>query len=305
MYYLFGRYAGKVNAGSGEVKRFILYTSINTKSIEKSLSNIEAWKNYSMVAEVKLIQNDTESREISRYINGIQQIKVVNTKTLSDKCQSMDNPKGLPNIKDLLLSMRHTSLEDCAQEIHLYLNSDIVIRGIGFFESLGSMDNCMYLVHRRDVWKTPKGFEERGSYIHGIDAFCVSSLMLREIVYGSSDMFYLGLPGWDQYLPLLCWMNRWQQRFITTKFAIHEMHDTSNPGSYILFANRLIVLYMCEYYMKMRSRRVRRIVSNISRVKGNNWITSICHKIIVFPALRSFGWKIQRKSHLKTDLDAC
>jgi len=279
------------------MRSYVIYTSINTANLSKSLSNIEHWKEYPEVECVKLIQNNREYQQISGYIRGIKDITVVNTGEDGEGSGSSDNPKELPSLKELLEYMRRESLEDNDPRDHMYLNADIIIRNRAFFQDLGSVSGYIALLHRRDVSISKNGIEEKGVYIHGIDGFCVSSLMLESIQYGCSDMFYLGLPGWDQYLPLLCWLNGWQQRFIASKSAIHKIHNTSNPGRYSYFACRLISLYIFEYYLKTRSRYIRRIVNLTSWMGRIDWVTSIGHKLVVFPALWSLGWKIQRKAH--------
>ena len=283
------------------MRRYVLYTSISTNHIDKSLSNIERWKEYTEVECVKLIQNNRESLQVLGYIKRLKDVKVINTRGVDEDSRSSDNPKELPSLKELLASMRRESLRYNDDTQHIYLNSDIIIIDRDFFKDLGPAGRYIALLHRRDVSISKNGIEDKGFYIHGVDGFCVSSLMLESVQYGSSDLFYLGLPGWDQYLPLLCWLNGWQQRFIASQFAFHKIHNTSNPGRYSHFANRLIALYICEYYMNMRSRYVRQIVRVTSWIRGNDWMTSIGHKLVVFPALWSLGWRIQRKSHRSTD----
>ena len=279
------------------MRSYVIYTSINTGNIDKSLSNIEHWKEYPEVECVKLIQNNRECLQITGYMGTIKDITVINTGRISEDSRSSDNPKELPSLKQLLESMRRESQGDDDTRQHIYLNSDIIIKDRTFFQDLGSVAGYIALLHRRDVSISKNGIEEKGIYIHGIDGFCVSSLMLESIQYGCSDMFYLGLPGWDQYLPLLCWLNGWQQRFIAPQSAIHKIHNTSNPGRYNYFACRLISLYVFEYYLNIRSRYMRQIVHLTSWVGRIDWVTSIGHKLVIFPALWSLGWKIQRTAH--------
>lgn len=279
------------------MRRFILFTSINTRTVEKALENIGDWQKFDQVAGVRLIQNDRESWEISARVNIPQQVKILNTGVLGTSTRSPDNPKGLPSLRELLCCMRQESMEIDGEALYLYLNSDIVIRDKQFFEDIRPASDCITLLHRKDVSGRSSDTRDEGFYIHGVDGFCASPLRLNEIVYGSSDIFYLGLPGWDQYLPLLCWVNGWKPRFICSQFAVHKMHSTSNPGSYDMFARRLVLTYLFEFYLRLKPRNGRRIAYISSWIKVNDWSISLFHKVVVFPALRSLGWRIMRRSH--------
>ena len=282
------------------MRDFFLYTSINIKNIKASLANIKLWHGYSAVQGIRLIQNDRESLEISSYVYDLDWIRVINTESVDIHTRSWVNSKELPSLQELISCMSHESAVNKRRAIYGYLNSDIIITSNSFFEEVGSVDKCITLVHRKDIASCNGRVEEKGYYMHGIDAFFVNTMMLKGVEYRCSDMFYLGLPGWDQYLPLLCWINHWPQRYLTSENATHKIHETSNPGSYRVFANRLIIAYVCEYYLKIRLDFTRRILSVMTGIGGNYWMTSMVHKLVVFTALRSLGWRIQRKSHLQS-----
>ena len=279
------------------MNRFILYTSINPKDVGKSLANIRRWQEYADVQSVRLVQSDREFIEISGHVRGLSGIDIINTHNIDGCGTSGDNPKGLPSLKELLVSMRGESLTQRSDTMFGYLNSDIIIGDRSFFDELSEVDGYVVLLHRRDVLQTERGIEDKGFYMHGVDGFFMNCLMLEHIRYGCSDRFYLGLPGWDQYFPLMCWLNSWKQSYITSRFMIHKMHSTSNPGNYGLFASRLIFVYMFEYYLKMHLSQAHVIPDIVRFVQKNGWITSVMHKIVVFTALRSLGWKITRRGN--------
>ena len=283
------------------MKDTFIYTSVNTRELGVSLKNLESWKNYSLVKGVRLVQNKQECTKILEYVGRLDdRFTLIDTSSLEGHCKSSSNPKDLPSLKELLMCMRDESLGKDSDTVYVYLNSDIVVTDESLFEELGKGEDSIALVHRKDMEMVREELVERGFYMHGIDVFCIRQSMLRQITFGSSNMFYLGLPGWDQYLPLLCKQNGWASRFIESDVAIHEIHDTSNPGSYLLFANRLVVIYICEYYLGIKAGWTRRILKITSRIKSYGWTTSIAHKCVVFPALRAFGWKISRKSNRRT-----
>lgn len=279
------------------MNRFIIYTSVNPKNKQDALANITAWKSFSCVKSVKLIQSEHEFADISGFFGREDEVEVISTGSIANRKRSADNPKDLPRLSELIYCMGIESLRESNDVHYIYLNSDIIITDKGFFDDLGPVDKYIALVHRKDVSSSSKDGKVHGFYIHGVDGFCLNSVMLSGIVYGYSDMFYLGLPGWDQYLPLLTWLNGWRRRFVYSDFAIHKMHNTSNPGNHRLFANLLIVAYICEYYLKFEARFTQKMLAITSSMRSCYWMTSVMHKLVVFPALRTLGWKIRRKCH--------
>jgi hypothetical protein len=280
-------------------KEFLLYTSINPRKIESQLANIQCWTEFECVQGVRLIQSAREYPMVSEYLaNRDEKIQISIANAVNGKAREAENPKGLPSLRDVLECMVCISREEEAGIHHGYLNSDIVLRDARFFVELSCTECYISMIHRMDIEASEEGERHCGFYMHGVDGFFVSDMLLKKVRYGSAESFYLGLPGWDQYMPLLCWLNGWEVKYITSVFAVHRVHATSNPGSYSLFACRLIVVYIREYYIGGICRLADAVRLKLPWRRASKLVISIAHKLIIFTALRALGWKIQRRPHM-------
>ena len=278
-----------------------IVSTINPHRFHHCYETLQHWSSFAQVIEIVLLQDKKEIPALQRKLvdkghylkRSLAPISLASVTTTCPNNSRWPKTKKLLSLEQLLCYFS-SSKNLAPDDDILFVNSDVRIESAVFFDSLFPNDHSFLFLHRTDCFCGKK----LGAYTHGVDAIFVPSYLRREIPLSKSlKRYFVGAPGWDHYLPLYLSAKSFRVKIRHSPFLLHEVHNTSYPGYYTFFVLQLVVDIIALPLPSIPFSIFTPFIAFLSGLSDDSVISSILHKIFVFPALRSIGWQITRKTH--------
>ena len=267
-----------------------LATTVNPIRFAKNHSTIKSWAAFDCIDQIILIQ---PSSDLSILLPAITQLpphisKKVHLCTFVSVSTERSCLPPVPDLFSLATSLQQFS--PSRESPIMFLNSDIVIRSQSFFSTLSTQQGSVDISYFFRCDESDLG-AELGFYLHGIDAFLLRSSSVFQSPSEYLKDFFIGLPCWDQFLPLYT-SSFATHNFLRIPTLRHQIHPTSNPGFYTAQVPYLLADVLA---LTSLGRLVRPFLLWVFKLLCRHKLAlSALHKIIIFPRLRAIGWEIKR-----------
>ena len=201
------------------------------RDIELQRTAIESWRYFGFT--VSSLNDPREVPDVKRQFPGVTVISATRT---AEKATG----KPLPFVVDLL---RNAAAQNKTASVVGFVNADIILRSQTELAQVlvSNAANAAILLPRVDVpdLKSAELFSPTGSekYSIGYDGVFMPPRMIDAL---PENIFCIGMPFWDYWLPLMLALQGLDVKTIASPVALHVHHETRWDKSIYLFFHALM-----------------------------------------------------------------